>query len=266
MPQPGTCQPRAGQEKRRQHHQHPHRAVVVAEVHRRGRKLPGLGVELIGQEDAAREMQADLSCDPGKRHEHGGDCDSNPEAVVTARRREGGSPLACSRDRERERQDDAERGYRVHRPGVEVAGVDDPRPGHDGTQCDRGSAHVPGAPRKCIKGEERERDRGAGDRRKVELDERAAQTSLEPRPRHVVDVARIDDGVDDEDREHVGGEQRPDGESLALGRAAAHHSSAALSASATYAWSSSASRVWNGSASVRALAASATGHRPSRKP
>ena len=76
------------------------------------------------------------------------------------------------------------------------------------------------------------RNRGARDVREVEVDERTAQATLDPFPGDAVQLVRVDDGVHDEDRQHVERDEGPHGESLAL-RRPLQRWSAARSASAT---------------------------------
>ena len=155
---------------------------------------------------------------------------------------------------------------------VEIAGVDGHRDERE--EHERGRAHQPGPARKDVEREEDDRERDERDR-EVRLHERTARPSLEPVSGDVVELPGIEDRVDDEYCDEVESEQRPDEKGLTLARRSpprgrrgrqGYARSASERTPATYAWSSSSSRAWNGSASVRALASSATGHMPSRKP
>ena len=161
------------------------------------------------------------------------DRDGDPDRIASEPGREGGTRVTCGPDRQREGEDDADRRKRVHRPGVEIVLIDDAGNEEHRAERDRRPAEQPGPTREGVEREERDRDRGAGDRREAQLDERAAQPSLEALVGDVVELVEIEDGVDDQDGEHVRGEEGPDGEGLALGRAAPHYSSAARRASAT---------------------------------
>ena len=178
-------------------------------------------------------MEAELGRDPGERHDDGEGRDGDPDGIASEPGREGGARVACGPDSQREGEGYADRRDRVHRPGIEVVLIDDAGNGEHRAERDRRPAEKPGPTWEGVERKESHRDRRARDRREAQLDERAAQPTLEALVGDVVELVEVEDGVDDQDGEHVRGEEGPNSEGLALGRAAPHYSSAARRASAT---------------------------------
>jgi hypothetical protein len=191
--------------------------VVVAEVDRGGDGMAGLLVRLVGQEYPRRKMNPELGGDPRHRYEAGDDSDRNAKPVRGAPRRERGAAPARGRDRQPERDEDAERGYRVDGAGVEIALIDDAGAGDDGAQRDRGATDPP-----CPAGQRGERQQSDEDRddrdRVVELHEHTAEPSDNALVGHVAETLGLHERVDDENRDEVRAEERPHGERLALAR------------------------------------------------
>ena len=139
---------------------------------------------------------------------------------------------AAGRESQRSCERDSDRGEGVDGASVEVVRVDNSRPRDDDAERKCRSSHEPRPPRQRVEREQHEQERRQRNG-EIELDERAAEPAFESSARDGVEIARVEDGVHDENGEEVRALQGPDGERLALGRPATHYPSAARSASAT---------------------------------
>ena len=263
---------------RGEHEQRSREPVVVAEVDG-GRDWPRRARRRARPSGRRRrEMEAELGGDPRKRDDDDGDRDHDARTSVARRRGANADSRAPrSREREREREDDAERGDDVHcRRASRSLWSTTPARRRPRRARSRARRHEPcprdGAPPSASSASG-ESQRPAATRSKFEAgpsDVLAHDRSVRgPSLRDVVELARVDARVGDEDGEHVERRRAPRRRAprpAAARRASLYTSSADASVSATYAWSSSSRSAWNGSASVRALISSATGQRPSRKP
>ena len=183
--------------------------------------LARLGVQLARQEEPLRKVHADSGRDPGDRYESQHDGSDDPRAISRAGRREAPAGCASRGKRERSCKRDSDRGESVDGASVEVVRVENPRDCDDEAEPECRSSHEPRTPRQRIEREEHEEE-GRKRNRVVELDECAAEPALEASARDGVEIARVEDGVEDENGEEICSLQDPGGERLALGRTAGH--------------------------------------------
>jgi hypothetical protein len=126
-----------------------------------------LGRHLFAEEDVAREVEAEIGCQPRERQDEQDAGERDPQPVAPVAAYECGPVTPDSRDDQPDGDGDAERGQRVDPARIQVVLVDDARNRDERTEADRRPDERPRAARDRRERDPDERDRIVEDRQRA---------------------------------------------------------------------------------------------------